>query len=214
MFRDRAEAGARLARALLEWGARDPVVLALPRGGVPVGYEIARALGAPLDLVLVRKVGAPDQPELAAAAVVDGEAPQTVRNASVMRALGLDEAWLERAAARELREIERRRERYGAGRRPVPVEGRTAVVVDDGIATGATARAAIRGVRARGPKAVVLAVPVAPPEAVEALRGEVDALVCLEAPAGFGAIGAFYADFSQLGDEDVVELLRAAAAKP
>lgn len=211
MFEDRTQAGARLGRALLEWKDRDPVVLALPRGGVPVGYEIARALGAPLDLLLVRKVGAPDQPELAVAAVVDGEAPQVVRNESVLRALGLGERWLERAAERELAEIERRRERYGAGREPVPVRGRTAVVVDDGIATGATARAALRGVRQRGAANVVLAVPVAPPETLEALRAEVDALVCLETPEPFGAIGAFYRDFHQLSDDDVVDLLARAS---
>ena len=216
---DRQDAGRRLARELRRFRDSDPVVLALPRGGVPVGFEIAQALGAPLDLVLVRKIGAPFQPELAVAAVVDGETPETVENEDVMAELSLTEDYVREEAARQLLEIERRRKLYLEGRQPVPVEGRTAIVVDDGIATGATMRAALRAVRRRKPARLVLAVPVAPPDTLEELRREVDEVVCLATPAFFGAIGAFYEDFRQLEDDEVRELLaraspRAAAPPP
>jgi len=213
MFRNRSEAGRRLAEALAHLRGRDPVVLALPRGGVPVGYEIASALEAPLDVVLVRKIGAPSQRELAAAAVVDGEQTEIVRNPEVIEALDVGEDYLRGEAERQVAEIERRRRLYLGGRPPVSATGRTAIVVDDGIATGATVRAALRGVRRRHPAHLVLAVPVAPPEAVTELRGEVDELVCLETPALFGAIGRFYADFVQVDDEDVRELLARAAGR-
>jgi len=214
MFRNRTEAGRRLAEALTHLRGRDPVVLALPRGGVPVGYEIASALEAPLDVVLVRKIGAPSQRELAAAAVVDGEKTEIVRNPEVIEALDVGEDYLRREAERQVAEIERRRRLYLGERVPVSATGRTAIVVDDGIATGATVRAALRGVRRRHPAHLVLAVPVAPPEAVAELRGEVDELVCLETPALFGAIGRFYADFVQVDDEDVRTLLTRAAERP
>jgi len=214
MFRNRTEAGCRLAEALAHLRARDPVVLALPRGGVPVGYEIATALGAPLDVLLVRKIGAPLQPELAAAAVVDGEKTEIVRNPEVIEALDVGADYLRREAERQVAEIERRRRLYLGGRAPASVRGCTAIVVDDGIATGATMRAALRGVRRRHPAHLVLAVPVAPPETVAELRGEVDEVVCLETPALFGAIGRFYADFAQVDDERVRELLTGAAERP
>jgi len=214
IFRNREEAGAKLAQELGRLKGRDAVVLALPRGGVPVGYEIARELGAPLDLILVRKIGAPSQPELAVAAVVDGERMEIVENEDVMRALSLGEEEVQEGARRELREIERRRRTYLGDREPLSVKGRTAIVVDDGIATGATVRAALRAVRRRQPGHLVLAVPVAPTETVEALRDEVDELVCLSTPYPFAAIGQFYDDFRQVDDGEVGELLsRAAGAR-
>jgi predicted phosphoribosyltransferase/aminoglycoside phosphotransferase family enzyme len=213
IFEDRRHAGAKLAAALQRFKGRDPVVLALPRGGVSVGFEIAQALEAPLDLVLVRKIGAPYEPELAVAAVVDGEKTELVVNQDVVDALGLSETYLQTEAARQVEEIERRRRLYLAGRGRVEVAGRTALVVDDGIATGATMRAALRAVRARRPERLVLAVPVAPPETVERLRPEVDEVVCLSTPSPFGAIGQFYADFRQVGDDEVRELLARVARR-
>jgi len=209
IFADRIDAGRRLAAALAPLRGEDCVVLALPRGGVPVAAEVARALDAPLDLVLVRKIGAPHQQELAVAAVVDGDTPQLVRNEDVIRLLHVSEDYLEAEARRQLKEIERRRTAYLAGRTPEPIEGRTAIVVDDGIATGATTRAALRAVRARRPRRLVLAVPVAPPDTIAALASEVDQIVCLSQPEPFGAIGAFYDDFRQLEDEDVRSILAA-----
>lgn len=207
-FRDRETAGELLAERLRRrhWPA-PPVVLALPRGGVPVAVPVARALGAPLDLVLVRKIGLPWQPELAVAAVVDGAEPRVVIEEDVRAASGIGHDEIEAAARRELAEIERRRRVYLGGRPPVPVEGRTAIVVDDGIATGTSVRAALKALRARRPAALVLAVPVAPPEAVAALEAEVDELVCLSQPVPFHAIGLHYDDFHQLGDAEVLALL-------
>ncbi|HLB03484.1 MAG TPA: phosphoribosyltransferase family protein [Gaiellaceae bacterium] len=211
IFQDRQDAGKRLARELLRFKASDPIVLALPRGGVPVAFEIARALEAPLDLVLVRKIGAPDQPELAVGAVVDGEKTEIVVNEDVLEALALSESFVRECAAREIEEIERRRRLYLSGRDRVPVAGKTALVVDDGIATGATMRAALRAVRRRQPSRLVLAVPVAPAETVESLRSEVDEVVCLSTPSFFGAIGYFYHDFRQVDDDEVRRLLAEAA---
>jgi putative phosphoribosyl transferase len=188
----------------------DPVVLALPRGGVPVGLEVARALHAPLDLLLVRKIGVPWQPELAVGAVMDGGAPVIVVEPHVLAETGIDRQYIEDRAQQELKEIERRRALYLAHRAPEPVTGRTAIVVDDGIATGTTMRAALRGLRQRRPARLVLAVPVAPPETIDALRAEVDDVVCLMQPEFFGAIGCFYIDFHQLTDDEVVTLMRQA----
>ena len=212
MFRDRKEAGERLAEALERLYADEPslappVVLALPRGGVPVGFEIARRLKAPLDLVLVRKIGVPTQPELAAGAVVDGDDPVLVLNDEVVAQAGISDAELDAAKRRELKEIERRRGFYLGGREPVPVEGRTAIVVDDGIATGATMRAAVRALRRRGPQTLVLAVPVAARETIRAFEGEADRVVCLDAPDWFWAVGAHYRDFRQTEDDEVTRLL-------
>lgn len=189
-FRDREGASERLAERLRgrRWPA-PPVVLALPRGGVPVAVPVACALKAPLDLVLVRKIGVPWQPELAVAAVVDGNEPRVVIDEEVRAATGIGRAEIEAAARRELAEIARRRRVYLGGRAPAPVEGRTAIVVDDGIATGTSVRAALKALRARGPTALVLAVPVAPPETVAALESEVDEVVCLSQPVPFHAIG-------------------------
>jgi putative phosphoribosyl transferase len=210
LFRDRSEAGQKLAGRLMHLAGARPLVLALPRGGVPVGFEIAEALDAPLDLVLVRKIGAPFQPELALGAVVDGGRAETVLNEDLVREFQIPERYLADESARQLEEIERRRASYLAGRASVPVEGCTAIVVDDGIATGATMEAALRATRRAAPQRLVLAVPVAPPETLERLRPQVDEVVCLATPRVFGAIGAFYDDFRQLSDEQVIDLLRRA----
>jgi len=206
-FADRAEAGRRLAAALEPYRSRRPVVLALPRGGVPVAARIAASLHAPLDLILVRKIGVPFQPELAMGAVVDGGNPLVVRNDDVIAATGVTEAAFQAICDRELAEIERRRRAYLGDRAPVEVAGHAAIVVDDGIATGATTRAALRATRARHPATLVLAVPVAPVDTLASLRPEVDDIVCLESPEDFDSIGMFYDDFRQVTDREVTRLL-------
>ncbi|MDQ0504643.1 phosphoribosyltransferase [Xanthobacter agilis] len=214
-FRDRTDAGRRLAVALAGYAGRDAVVLALPRGGVPVAAEVATALHAPLDLVLVRKIGLPDQPELAMGAVVDGAAPIVVRNADILALGHVDKAAFDTACRRELAEIERRRARYIGARPRAPIAGRVVIVVDDGIATGATVKAALEAVRQRGPTELVLAVPVAPADALAELTPEVDACVCLLTPEPFGAIGYFYDDFTQVTDGAVeAALARCPVARP
>jgi len=209
MFDDRHAAGEALAAELAGQAAErpDPVVLALHRGGVPVALEIARALSAPLDLILVRKIGAPGQPELAAAAVVDGDDPQMVVNDEIVQATGMSAEALEAARAEQLAETERRRAAYLGGRAPVPVAGRDAIVVDDGIATGATMRTALRALRRKGPRSLTLAVPVAAPDTLAALEREVDHVICLSRPQPLYGIGAHYRDFHQLGDDEVRRLL-------
>ncbi|MCZ8149851.1 MAG: phosphoribosyltransferase family protein [Roseomonas sp.] len=188
---------------------RDPVVYALPRSGVPVAAEVADALHAPLDLVLVRKIGAPGQPELALGAVVDGAAPEMVLNPAIVAATGATDDFIAAARQRELVEIERRRLRYLAGRSPIDPAGRDVVVVDDGIATGATARAALHALRRRGAARLVLATPVAPAETPRALRAEADEIICLLEPSPFYGVGLFYRDFHQLTDDEVIGLLAA-----
>jgi putative phosphoribosyl transferase len=213
-FQDRADAGRRLADKVAARRFPDPVVLALPRGGVPVAAEIASRIGAPLDLLLVRKIGAPTQPELAVGAVIDGEAPEIVVDESLARLVGADDAYIEAVKVRELAEIERRRAVYLGGRRPVAVAGKTAIVVDDGIATGSTMLAALAALRRRGPARTVLAVAVAPQETVAALAREVDEIICLAMPADFAAIGFYYRDFRQVGDDDVTEILARCGTGP
>jgi putative phosphoribosyl transferase len=186
---------------------RRPIVLALPRGGVAVGFEIARALEAPLDVVLVRKIGVPWQPELALGAVSDGEEAQTFIDAALAEELPLPERYVEEETARQLAEIERRRGIYCAGRAPLDIAGRTAIIVDDGIATGATMRVALRAARRRAPARLVLAVPVAPPETLAELAKEADESVCLETPDMLGAIGFYYRDFHQMSDAEVTDML-------
>jgi putative phosphoribosyl transferase len=213
VFADRTEAGRQLAERLARFKTEQPLVLALPRGGVPVGFEVAQALDAPLHLILVRKIGAPMQPELAIGAVVDGDQPETVLNRDLVDDLQISERYLEGERARQLEEIERRRRLYGSGRAKIEVRDRTAIVVDDGIATGATMEAALHAVRRAGPRRLVLAVPVAPPETIARLRPQVDEIECLIMPDYLGAIGMFYADFRQLSDGEVVALLERAAMR-
>jgi putative phosphoribosyl transferase len=212
-FADREAAGRELAAKLAHLKDRQPVVLALPRGGVAVGFEIAQALGAPLDIVLVRKIGVPWQPELALGAVTDGANLETFIDQDLAQALDIPESYVQEETVRQLQEIERRRKSYCAGRPPLEVTGRTAIVVDDGIATGATMRVALRAVRRRDPTHLVLAIPVAPPETLAEFSKEVDEAVCLETPAMLGAIGFYYRDFHQMSDEEVTDLL-ARAARP
>lgn len=207
VFTDRADAGRHLAGALKGYAAERPIVLALPRGGVPVAAEICRALVAPLDLVMVRKIGVPTQPELALGAIVDGDEPEIVVNEDIARSLRYSEAEVVSLAQAELAEIERRRMRYRRSGRSLPVDGRTVIVVDDGIATGATVRAALKALRKRQAGFVVLAVPVAPREVVARLEGEADAILCLSSPDRFSAVGEAYADFDQVSDETVAALL-------
>ena len=210
-FVDRRDAGRQLARRVAALKLDHPIVYALPRGGVPVAAEIAAVLDAPLDLVLVRKIGAPMQPELAVGAVVDGESPELVINHDIARLTGATQEYIDAACARELAEIERRRKRYLPDRpRPDPKD-RTAIVVDDGIATGATAIAALHALRKRGARRLVVAVPVAPPDTVARLAREADEVVCLLEPVDFWGISSFYADFHQLEDEEVTRALEAAA---
>jgi len=211
-FADREAAGRQLATRLAHLKDRGAVVLALPRGGVAVGFEIARALGAPLDIVLVRKIGVPWQPELALGAVTDGPSPETFIDEDLARALGIPEGYAQEETARQLQEIERRRATYCAGRPPADVAGRTAIVVDDGIATGATMRVALRAVRRRNPAHLVLAVPVAPPETLAEFRKEADEAICLETPDMLGAIGFYYRDFHQMSDAEVTDFLARATA--
>ena len=212
-FADREAAGCVLAAKLAHLKDRQPIVLALPRGGVAVGFEIAQALDAPLDIVLVRKIGVPWQPELALGAVTDGASAATFIDEDLAKALDIPESYVKEETARQLEEIERRRKTYCAGRPPIDVPGRTVIVVDDGIATGATMRVALGAVRRRNPAHVVLAVPVAPPETLAALGKEADEVVCLEVPAMLGAIGFYYRDFHQMSDAEVTDIL-ARAARP
>ena len=207
-FKNRSDAGRKLAKALAGYKEQQPVILALPRGGVTVAAEVAAVLNAPLDLILVRKVGVPFQPELAMGAVVDGGAPIIVRNEDVIRLADIDESEFKQICDSELAEIERRRQRYLGSRQRADVSGRTAIVVDDGIATGATTRAALRATRIRNPEKLVLAVPVAPTDTVAELRSEADEVICLEDHEFFGAIGTYYADFSQVSDETVIDILK------
>jgi putative phosphoribosyl transferase len=211
-FSDRLDAGRRLAAALKHYRHEDVVVLALPRGGAPVAAAIAAALHAPLTLALVRKIGVPDQPELAMGAIADVGAPMLVRNSDVIAAAGVDDRTFEQARAREAEELARRRKTYLTGRPHVALRGKIAIVVDDGVATGATTRAALRAVRALDPKRLVLAIPVAPLDTLEALRPEADEIVCLYSQEDFAAIGVFYEDFSQISDEEVIALLDAVEA--
>ncbi|MDJ0630435.1 MAG: phosphoribosyltransferase family protein [Rhodobacter sp.] len=206
-FADRTDAGTRLAGPVARLGLADPVVLALPRGGVPVAAPVADRLGAPLDLVMVRKIGTPGNPELAAGAVVDGAAPQTVFNDDILRSLGLSAEDFAEAVARELKVIEERRATYLAGREPVALAGRNVIVVDDGIATGATVKATLKALRGQGVASLTLAVPAAPKDTLAVLTPMVDHLICLQTPEPFYAVGQAYARFGQTSDAEVVALL-------
>lgn len=208
IFADRIDAGERLAEALAHLAGSECVVLAIPRGGVIVGEVVARALGAPLDVVVPRKIGAPGNPELAIGAVAPGI---RVLDPRMVGALGVTDRYLEREIAEQEAEIERRQHAYRGGRPPQPVEGRVAIVVDDGVATGSTAVAALRWARARGAERVVLAVPVAPPQSLERLGAEADEVVVLETPQPFLAVGEWYRNFDQTTDEQVVSALARSA---
>jgi predicted phosphoribosyltransferase len=208
MFEDRRQAGEELAEAVAAERPARPVVLALPRGGVPVAAVVAERLGAPLDLLLVRKLGMPGHEELAAGALVDGEPPQAVYNPEVLAMAGLDERDFAGQIEEKTREIAERRARWLAGRAPSDLSGRTAIVVDDGIATGATMRAALRGLRARRPEAVWLAVPVAPPDTLERLAHEADNVICLSRPRAFQAVGLHYRRFGQVSEAEVSDILK------
>lgn len=210
-FADRSSAGKILARALSRFRSAKPLILALPRGGMPVAFEIARELDADLDLLIVRKLGAPGEPELGIGAIVDGDKPEVVINFDLVRHMALPVGYIEQEAQRQLIEIERRRTEYIGAAAPQPVAGRTVIVVDDGIATGGTVRAACQTLRKRQPARLVLAVPVAPRDVIQSLGQECDELVCLATPEPFYAVGVHYADFSQTTDADVKRLLTASA---
>ena len=207
-FRDRRDAGRKLARALEPYREELPAVFALPRGGVPVGYEVALALDAPLDVLVARKLGAPDQPEFGIGAVAPGGV--RVLNEDAVRRLGIPEGYLARITEKEIVEVERRLRHFRGGRPETPVAGRTAILVDDGLATGVTARAAVEALRLRGPGRIVLAAPVCADQTAQAFEPEVNHLVCLWCPPDLGAIGFWYADFEQTPDEEVISLLEEA----
>ena len=206
-FLDRADAGRRLGRALSRFRGERPVVLALPRGGVPVGLEVARALSAPLDVVVVRKLGAPGHPEFALGAIAPGA---VYVDRSIVRQLGVLPAYLEQVTAAEARELARRELAYRGGRPPLDVTGRLVILVDDGLATGATIRAALASLRQRGPARVVLAAPVGAPETITRLRDLADEIVCLETPPDFRAVSLAYDDFDPTSDAEVMRCLAAA----
>lgn len=218
-FRDRKDAGRQLAQALIGRAPENPLVLGLPRGGVPVAYEVACELDAELDILFVRKLGAPGYEELGIGAVIDGADPQVVLNDEIIRQIAPNPAYVEAETRRQLREIERRRQLYLGDRQPASIGERNVILVDDGIATGGTVRAALKGLRKAHARKVLLAVPVAPPDVVQSLAAECDGIVCLASPDPFYAVGAHYMNFDQTGDAEVTHLLadaalHAAASRP
>jgi predicted phosphoribosyltransferase len=211
VFADRREAGRRLAQRLQQYANRDDaVVLALPRGGVPVGYEVARALGAPLDVYLVRKLGVPQYRELAMGAIASGGV--RVLNEDVVRFYGIPPAVIDQVARDEQRELERREAAYRGQRAPLDVRGNIVILIDDGLATGSTMRAAVQALRARSPARIVVAVPVGAAETCDELLSMADVVVCVRTPQPFAAVGYWYQDFSETTDEEVQSLLREQAA--
>jgi len=204
-FDDRRDAGRRLAELLLPFATEDPVVVALPRGGVPVAREVAEALRAPLEILAVRKLGAPHNPEYGIGAIAEGGT--RVFDAEALAVLGIDGRDLDAIVARETAELERRVETYRGGRPPLSLAGRTAIVVDDGVATGVTDTAALRAIRRQRPRRLVLAVPVCVPESLARLRDEADEVACLLTPPQLYGVGQWYRDFSQVSDEEVVDAL-------
>lgn len=206
-FKDRKHAGTALAKQITDRAFDDPIVLALPRGGIPVAVPVARALHAPLDLIMVKKISLPWQPEYAIGAVVDGDNPQIVVDEDFSRSGKLTPAEIKKLVAEKLAEIERRKVAYGVG--PVlDVKGRTTIVVDDGVATGSTMKAAIKALKAQGAARIILAVPVAPASTIHELAQLVDEVICLSQPVPFVAVGEHYSDFRQVSDSDVIEMMK------
>lgn len=210
-FEDRHHAGRLLAKALAHYASRRPWVLGLPRGGVPVAYEVAETLGAPLDVCVVRKLGVPFQPELGMGAIAEG--PSLWLNRDIVEMIRISDREIMRAVRREARVVRRRVALFRSGRPPPDVRDHVVILVDDGIATGGTTRAAIKAMRKRGARHLALAVPVAAPEIIQSLRPEVDDLVCLHAPRALWAIGMWYRDFTQVPDEEVIRLLERARGR-
>ncbi len=208
VFHDRVDAGKKLADKLSQYRSKDVVVLAIPRGGVVVGFEVASDLGAPLSVIVPRKMGAPENPELAVGAVT--EEGDTYIDPNIVKSLGVTQSYIDEVKQQEVEEIKRRMKTYLGDRQRPELKGKTVILVDDGIATGATMKAAIRTLRRHNPAEVVVAVPVAPPETVERLKELADSVVCLETPSFFYAIGQFYREFDQVGDAEVIRLLRLA----
>ena len=206
MFQDRYDAGRRLAEALEQYGDEDPVILGLPRGGVVVGYEIARSLAAPLDVLVVRKLGAPGAEEYALGAIAPGA---TLLNQKLVARLGVSREYLAWIIAREANELDRRERVYRGSRTALNVAGRTVILVDDGLATGATAQAAVESLRRRGPGKIIFAAPVCSGDGARALEKVADDVVCLESPESFGAVGSWYHDFSPTTDAEVIKCLLA-----
>jgi putative phosphoribosyl transferase len=206
-FLDRRDAGERLARRLLSYRRERPVVVALPRGGVAVAREVARELSAPLDVLVVRKIGTPFEPELAMGALAEGMPPVVVRNEDVLLRARITEAEFQDALDIAARELTRRKHLFRGDREPLSVEGRTVLLVDDGIATGATVRAAVESLKRRRPKRIVLAIPIAPTDVIDELRPIVDDVVCLDERAYLGVIGHHYADFRPVSEDEVVRAL-------
>ena len=213
VFPTREDAGRALASRLRSYAGANTLVLALPRGGLPVAREVADALHAPLDILVVRKIGAPGQPELGLGAVVDGDHPHAIFNEQIVEQLDVSDHYLKNEVERQLKEVKRRELAYRGGRPKLSLQGKTVIVVDDGIATGATVRAALRGVRRQKPARLVLAVPVAPPDTIDALTSETDEIVCLEQPEDFFAVGQFYRDFHQVSDDEVKTILQGYSAE-
>jgi len=204
-FQNRTDAGIQLAEQLMLYGPERPIVIALPRGGVPVGYQVAHRLGAELDIVIARKLGAPGHSELGIGAVAQGGAYYL--NADLIAALGVPRSYVQKVAKTEMAEVDRRVRLYRGDQPPLQVQGRTVIVVDDGLATGSTMRAVIRALQMQRPQRLVLAVPVCAPDTAEEIAPEVDDLVCVAMPEQFTAVGAWYRDFAQTTDEEVIELL-------
>jgi len=210
-FADRREAASRISERLAEYRARHPVILGIPRGGIVIADTIANELRADLDIVLTRKLGAPGNPELAIGAV--SEHGEILIDARIAKSVGANDDYIQREKARQLAEIEKRRERYRSVLPKVPLQGRTAIIVDDGVATGATMRASIWASRAEGAAEVAVATPVGATDAIEMLREEADQVICLSIPEYFYAIGQFYLDFRQVEDEEVIRILKAHSEK-
>jgi len=207
IYADREAAGRMLARRLMAYAHTDAVVLGIPRGGVPVAKVVADALGAPLEVIVVRKLGAPGQPELGIGAVADGDHPRAIFNQDIIEQLGVSDEYIEAEIARQLKEANRRERAYRGGRAKLALAGKTVIVVDDGIATGCSVRAALRGARRQQPKRLILAIPVTPAESLAALRSDADEIICLETPENFFAVGQFYRDFEQVSDDRVKTIL-------